>query len=52
MKKYLFVSKNSGAAVITAEDDHKAYLKLEMLYPTWAWTYEYLGTVENITVIN
>lgn len=52
MKKYLFVSKSSGAAVITAEDDHQAYLKLALLYPTWAWTYEYLGTVENITIIN
>ena len=52
MKKYLFASRNSGVAVITAENDHEAYLKLALLYPTWAWTYEYLGTVENITIIN
>ena len=50
MKKYLFVSKDSGVAVITAENDYQAYKKLEILYPSWAWTYEYICTVNDVTI--
>ena len=49
--KYLFASKNSGVAVINAEDYVQAYKKLELLYPYWAWTYEFICTCDNITII-